>query len=88
MIGQEVTLPPSTLYRKISDLKDCGLLMIDSFSIRPDGKREARYICAFNEIVFKPGELEVELEITLSARSLERRWFDLFFSKATEKFPE
>ena len=88
MIGQEVSLPPSTLYRKISELKECGLLIIDSFSIRPDGKREARYICAFNEIVFKPGETEVELEITLSPRSLEKRWFELFFSKTTERFPE
>jgi DNA-binding transcriptional ArsR family regulator len=88
MIGQEVALPPSTLYRKISELKECGLLMVDSFSIRPDGKREARYVCTFNEIVFKPGEGEVELEITSSARSLEKRWFDLFFSKTTERFPE
>jgi hypothetical protein len=87
-IGQEVSIPPSSLYRKISELKDCTLLMIDSFSIRPDGKREARYICSFSEIVIRPGDGEIELEITPSARGLEKRWFELFFSRATRSFPE
>lgn len=87
-IGQEMSLPSSTLYRKVSELKECGLLMVDSFSIRPDGKREARYVCSFTEIVLRPGDREVELEVTPSARSLEKRWFELFFSRATRSFPE
>jgi DNA-binding transcriptional ArsR family regulator len=81
MIGEELDLPPSTLYRKISELKECGLLMIDSFDFRPDGKREARYACSFSEILFKTKGDKIELEIIPSARGLEKRWFELFFSK-------
>jgi hypothetical protein len=81
MIGEELDLPPSTLYRKISELKECRLLMIDSFAFRLDGKREARYACTFSEISFRAEGNEIELEIIPSKRSLEKRWFELFFSR-------
>jgi DNA-binding transcriptional ArsR family regulator len=80
-IGKELSLPPSTLYRKISELRESGLLMIDSFALRSDGKREALYARTFSEIVFRTKGREIELEVVLSARSLERRWFELFSSR-------
>src|ERR1035437_4432960 len=78
-IAKELNLPSTTLYRKISELKECGLLMIDTFALRPDGKREALYACTFREMVFRATtEHGFELEIIPSARSLEKRWFELF----------
>ena len=73
-IGKEVHLPQSTLYRKVSEMKACGLLLIDSFEIKCDGKREARYSCAFTEIVFRAKGGETELEVVPTQRSIEKRW--------------
>lgn len=87
-IRVELELPASSAYRKISELKDCGLLMIDRFIIKSDGKREALYSCSFSEINFKVEEGKIELEVIPSARSLEKRWFELFFSKATQRSRE
>ena len=74
----ELGIPQSTIYRKIAALRECGLLMIDSYAIRPDGKREAAYICTFREIRFKAEGGELQLEVIESRRSAERRWFELF----------
>jgi predicted transcriptional regulator len=80
-IEKEVGLPPSTLYRKISELKECGLLMVDRFEVRSDGRREALYACPFAEVRFIRKQGEIELEVIQTEESLERRWFELFFSR-------
>jgi DNA-binding transcriptional ArsR family regulator len=87
-IEAELNLPHTTLYRKITELRECGLLMVDNFALRPDGKREAVYACSFAEIHFRTDQAGIELEIVQSARSLERRWFELFFSKRNVSSPE
>jgi hypothetical protein len=79
----ELNLPASSAYRKISELRDCGLLMVDRFLIRPDGKREALYSCSFSEIDLKVESGDLVLEVVPSKRSLEKRWFELFFSRTT-----
>lgn len=81
-IGAELALPTSTLYRKIAELKRCGLLMVDRISVREDGKREPAYVCTFKELTLRPGPDEVELDMVLSDRGTERRWFDLFFARS------
>jgi DNA-binding transcriptional ArsR family regulator len=86
-IAQELGLPPSTVYRKIGQLRECGLLFVDHFLIRPDGKREAFYTCAFNEIRFKTEGRDVVLEIFLSQKALDKRFFEVFFSR-TEESPD
>ena len=83
-IAKELGLPPSTVYRKIGQMRECGLLLIDRFLIGPDGKREALYTCAFTEIRFKAEAKNLELEIALSQKALEKRWFEMFFSKTQE----
>ena len=83
-IAKELGLPPSTVYRKIGQMRDCGLLLIDRFLISADGKREALYTCAFTEIRFKTEAQELVLDITLSQKALEKRWFEFFFSKSGE----
>ena len=83
IIRTELNLPASSAYRKISDLRDCGLLMVDRFLIKPDGKREALYSCSFSEIGLKAESGAIVLEVIPSKRSLEKRWFELFFSKTS-----
>ena len=80
-IMTELNLPASSAYRKISDLRDSGLLMVDTFLLRPDGKREALYSCSFTEVGLKVESGNIVLEVVPSKRSLEKRWFELFFSK-------
>jgi predicted transcriptional regulator len=79
-IEKETDLPQSTLYRKISELKECGLLMVERFTVRLDGRREALYVCPFAEVRFKATQGEIELELIQTEQSLEKRWFELFFS--------
>lgn len=80
-IEKEVGLPQSTVYRKISELKECGLLMVERYVVRPDGRREAVYACPFTELRLKALDGEIELEVIQTEESLEKRWFELFFSK-------
>jgi predicted transcriptional regulator len=80
-IEKELDLPQSTLYRKISELKECGLLMVESFDVRQDGRREAVYACPFSEVRFKAEQGVIELEVIQTEESLKKRWFELFFSK-------
>jgi len=80
-IEKGLGLPQSTLYRKISELKDCGLLMTESFAVREDGRREAVYACPFSEVRFKAEQGVIELEVIQTEESLRKRWFELFFSK-------
>ncbi|MDG6898134.1 MAG: winged helix-turn-helix transcriptional regulator [Nitrososphaerota archaeon] len=79
-IEGEVGLPQSTLYRKVSELRKCGLLMVDRFVVRQDGKKEAVYARSFDEVRLRSEEGEVRVEIIQSAKSLEKRWFELFFA--------
>jgi hypothetical protein len=87
-VCSELDMPTSTLYRKITELKRCGLLMVDRIVVRENGKREPAYACTFKEISFKPGKKEVELEIVLSERGMEKTWFELFFARAESDSPE
>jgi hypothetical protein len=87
-VCRELDMPTSTLYRKIGELKRCGLIVIDRIELREDGKREPAYACAFKEISFKPGEKDVELEVVPSERGVEKAWFDLFFARAGTAPPE
>ena len=87
-IEAELNLPASSAYRKISGLKDSGLLMVDRFMIRSDGRREAFYSCSFSEIKFTVEQGDLELDVVPTPRSMEKRWFEMFFSKATPRSPE
>ena len=87
-IAGDVTLPSTTLYRKISELRDCGLIIIDSFDFRSDGKREARYTCGFKEIIFKSNSGVLELDIVPSSKGLEKKWFEMFYSTTNGRSPE
>ena len=78
-LRRELNIPQSSLYRKLSCLRETGLLMVESYSIRPDGRREASYSCAFREVRFRVEGKQLFLDLTESQRGKERRWFELFY---------
>jgi predicted transcriptional regulator len=81
-IENEVHLPQSTLYRKITELKESGLLMIDRYEVRSDGRREAVYTCPFSEVHMKVEGGQLVFDVIESERGKERRFFDLFFGRS------
>jgi DNA-binding transcriptional ArsR family regulator len=87
-IEHDIGLTQTTLYRKISLLKACGLLMVHKYNISPDGKKETIYACTFDEIRLRPSADGFEIEIVETAESLERRWFELFFARSSVSPPE
>lgn len=80
-IEREVNLPQSTLYRKISELKESGLLMIERYEVRDDGRREAVYSCSFSEVRLRVEGEEIVIDVTENEKGKERRWFDLFYQR-------
>lgn len=78
-IEHEMGLAQSTIYRKIASLRECGLLMVDRYVLRPDGKKEALYTLSFSEVRLKTEADGIRLEVVESAQSVERRWFEIFF---------
>lgn len=78
LLMEELKLTQSTLYRKLSALRACGLLMVDSFAITPDGKRQALYACTFTELTLKRGEDGLLLDLFETERLKERKWLRLF----------
>lgn len=80
-LRDELGLPTSTVYRKIVELRECSLLMVEKMVEREDGKKEASYACAFTKITLSWGKEGIELELSPSEQALERRWFELFFKK-------
>jgi len=87
-IEGEIGLPHSTLYRKVSELRKCGLLRVDRYIVKSDGKREAVYARSFDEVRMKSDKQDVRVEIIESAKSLEKRWFELFFANPAFSSPE
>lgn len=71
-------LTQSTIYRKISSLRACGLLTVESFEITPDGKRRALYACTFKELTIRRAGNGLQLDLVETERIKERRWLKLF----------
>ena len=79
-IKKKIELPQTTLYRKISELKACGLLMVDRFVFGRDGRMAELYACPIAGMNFKAVGGEIELELIQTKESAERRWFELFLT--------
>ena len=80
----ELRMNRSTLYRKLHHLKECGLVMVDSYILKDDGKKEAMLTRTFAEVRAVAEDHEMRIELVESERALEKRWFELFFSRRVE----
>jgi len=79
-IKEELHIPQSTFYRKVSELKDCGLLVVTEYEMGPDGKREPVYACPLLEAHLKALPEGIELEVVGTKECINKQWFELFFS--------
>lgn len=64
LMGEE-GIPKTSLYRKLDELLQTGLILADRFEIAPDGKKYGLFISKYEKIDVHFGE-SVEIEVTFS----------------------
>jgi DNA-binding transcriptional ArsR family regulator len=77
-LADETTIPLSSIYRKLAVLRAAGLVLVKSFEITPEGKRQDLFVAAVTEVRMGLGKDEVELELIPTDESANRIWFKLF----------
>jgi DNA-binding transcriptional ArsR family regulator len=79
-IAESLKIPLPTVYRKVAEMKEAGLLMVSRFLFNDSGGRESFYVCAVEgyEARFTDGRLE--LRLYPSAESQGQRWYEKFRS--------
>lgn len=81
-ISIEQALPLSSCYRRIRELVDNGLLVVERIIINGDGKRYMLYRSSFRtvEMVADFGETSVSVELNADvAEKFRRKWFCLSY---------
>ena len=76
-IIHECALPPSSVYRRISDFVDAGLLAVERIVITKDGKKFSLYRSTVRDIraEYKAGEFELNVSFNEDVVSkLSRLW--------------
>jgi len=77
-LADETAIPLSSVYRKLAVLRGAGLVLVKSFEITPEGKRQDLFVAAVTEVRMGLGKDEVELELIPTDESANRIWFKLF----------
>lgn len=77
-ISDEIGVPLSSVYRKLSLLKSAGLAFVESFEITPEGKRQDLYLSAITELRISVSGEQTEIELIPTSESARRMWFKLF----------
>ena len=80
-ISLETQIPASTVYRKLVELKELGLVIRDHVEIR-GGKRLTYHVAAFSEIRLKSVGGVLRLELVPSAAAASRVWLNLLWSSS------
>jgi len=80
-ISEDTSIPLSSVYRKMTELRDASLAFIHSFEMTPEGKKQELYMTAVAEVRQVFGEKEVELELVPNSEGASRIWYKLFSSK-------
>lgn len=76
-IVRQCTLPPSSVYRRISEFLTCGLLVVDRIIVTEEGKKYSLYRSAVKEMRadFKAGEIELNISFNTDVvDKLSRIW--------------
>ena len=79
-LATEVGIPLSSTYRKLGMLREVGLVMVRSFEITPEGKRQEQLISAVTEVRIKVDGEQIEVELIPTRDGANRIWFTLFKS--------
>ena len=79
-ISRSNDIPIATAYRRVSELQDAGLLVVERGILTEDGKRYDLYRSAVRsmQISFRSGQLEIDVTPNRNAVSkLESMWMSL-----------
>jgi DNA-binding transcriptional ArsR family regulator len=76
-LSAETGIPQSTVYRKLDELKEAGLVMTDRFTM-VGGKKVDYMIITFSELRVAVEEGQVRVEIIPSDETTNMRWLGLF----------
>jgi hypothetical protein len=76
-MGAETLIPMSTLYRKVSELKSVGLVIVEGFEIR-SGKKVEYLRTAFSEVKVAATENGVTVELIPVSEQVLLKWLVLF----------
>jgi hypothetical protein len=82
-LADETAIPLSSMYRKLAALRSAGLVLVESFEITPEGKRQDLFVAAVTEVRMGLGKDEVEVELIPTDESANRIWFKLFETGST-----
>jgi len=80
-ISSETHIPASTVYRKLVDLKEMGLVVRDRIEIK-EGKRLSYYKAAFSEIRLKSVGGSLRLELVPTTGAVNRAWLGLLWGRS------
>ena len=86
-IGAELQIPVSSMYRKISILKEAGLVFASNFEITSDGKKLELYSSAVLEVKIDFKINEPTIDLVPSGEMVNRIWLKLFSSSSGESLP-
>lgn len=79
-VSGETGIPLSTVYRKLDELRESGLVMIARFSVT-SGKKVEFLAPTFSELRISMGEDQIRVDIVPSDETANIRWLDLFRGK-------
>ena len=77
-ISEETRIPLSSIYRKLSILREAGLVFVKAFEITSVGKRQDKYMAAVSEVHVKTSGEVLEIELIPNDEGANRIWFRLF----------
>lgn len=85
-IGTELRIPISSMYRKISILKEAGLVFASTYEITSDGKKQELYSSSVLELKIDFHGTDSMIDLVPSSEIVNRIWLKLF-SSSGESLP-
>jgi DNA-binding transcriptional ArsR family regulator len=79
-LSRETGIPLSSVYRKLANLKEAGLIITSSIRLTPEGKRQDLLISAVTEVRISFVGNDVEVDLIPTRENASRIWFELFKS--------
>ena len=80
VLSNETNVPLSSIYRKLALLKSAGLVMVSSFRLTEEGKREDLLVSAVTEVRIDVSGSEIMVDLIPTQQNASRIWFEFFKS--------
>ena len=71
-ISAESNIPPSTTYRRVQELSELGLMVVEKIVISESGKRYSMFRSAFRGVLAELDDGQLHVEVTLNEDVADR----------------